>query len=181
MAKNLAAIVGGGGDNSAVFTAPKGTTGPVGLAAPAVAFVELGWLSEDGLTYARDEDRKEFRAHQGGVIVKRKTAGINDTFKFQALEWNKTVAGLLYKGQSIVVTTGVGTLTVQNQTITDDRAWVIDEYLDDGKTLRYSIPSGSAQTTGDIVWKTDELTVYEFTVGVNGTYYVISDSPAFIA
>ena len=69
---------------------------------------------------------------------------------------------------------------MQNQTINDDRAWVIDQYLDDGKTLRYSIPSGSVQTSGDIVWKTDDLTVYEFTLGVNGIYYVISDSPAFL-
>jgi hypothetical protein len=62
--------------------------------------------------------------------------------------------------------------------VTDERAWVIDEVLDDGSTMRYVIPSGTAETTAEVVWKTDEMTVYEFTVGVNGDYTVVTDAPA---
>jgi hypothetical protein len=180
MAKDLANILGGGGDDSAVWTAPKGTTGPTTLAAPTSPHEELGWLSEDGISFSRSEDRQVFRGHQGGKIVKRRTSSVDDTFKFQCLETTAITLGLLYKGQTPTVATGVATIHVTNQTINDERAWVLDEHLDDGSTIRYVIPSGTAETTADVVWKTDEMTVYEFTVGVNGDYFVITDAPGVV-
>jgi hypothetical protein len=178
MAKDLANILGGGGDASAVWVGPKGTTGPTALEAPAAGFNEVGWLSEDGVSFSRAEDKQVFRAHQGGKIVKRKTSSVDDTFKFQCLETTAITLGLLYKGQTPTVATGVATIHVTNQTINDERAWVLDEHLDDGSTIRYVIPSGTAETTAEVVWKTDEMTVYEFTVGVNGDYTVVTDAPA---
>ena len=179
--KNLSNILGGGGDDSAVWVAAKGSTLPTTLADPAAPFASAGWLSEDGIAFARSEDRQTFKAHQGGKIVKRKTASTDDTFKFQCLETTALVLGLLYKGAAPTVATGVATITVANQTVNDERAWVLDEKLDDGSTMRYAIPTGSAELTGDVVWKTDEMTVYEFTVGVNGDYFVITDAPGVVA
>ena len=180
MAKDLANILGGGGDDSAVYVAPKGTTGPTSLAAPGVTYDDAGWLSEDGISFSRSEDRQVFRGHQGGKIVKRRTSSVDDTFKFQCLETTAVTLGLLYKGQEPTVATGVATIHVTGQTVNDERAWVLDEFLDDGSTMRYVIPNGTAETTGDVVWKTDELTVYEFTVGVNGDYFVITDAPGVV-
>ena len=179
--KNLANILGGGGDDSAVWVAAKGSTLPTTLADPVSPFESAGWLSEDGISFARSEDRQTFKAHQGGTVVKRKTSSTDDTFKFQCLETNALVLGLLYKGATPTVATGVATIAVANQTANDERAWVIDEFLDDGSQLRYVIPNGSAQLTADVVWKTDEMTVYEFTVGVNGGYTVITDAPGVVA
>ena len=179
--KDLGNILGGGGDDSAVRVAAKGSTLPTDVTAdPVTPFASVGWLSEDGVSFARSEDRQTFKAHQGGTIVKRKTASTDDTFKFQCLETTALVLGLLYKGATVTVATGVATIPVANQTVTDERAWVIDEKLDDGSTMRYVIPNGSAQLTGDVVWKTDEMTVYEFTVGVNGDYTVITDAPGVV-
>ena len=179
--KDLANILGGGGDDSAVWVAAKGSTLPTALADPTSPFESAGWLSEDGISFARSEDRQTFKAHQGGTVVKRKTSSTDDSFKFQCLETTALTLGLLYKGAAPVVATGVATITVANQTVTDERAWVLDEFLDDGSQMRYVIPNGSAQITADVVWKTDEMTVYEFTVGVNGSYSVITDAPGVIA
>jgi hypothetical protein len=181
MAKDLANILGGGGDASAVWVGPKGTTGPTALEAPAAGFNEVGWLSEDGVSFSRAEDKQVFRAHQGGKIVKRKTSSVDDTFKFQCLETTALTLGLLYKGATPTVATGVATIAVTNQAVADERAWVLDEFLDDGSQLRYVIPVGSAELTAEVAWKTDDMTVYEFTVGVNGDYTVITDAPAVIA
>lgn len=181
MAKNIAAIIGYGGDLSAVFVAPKGTTGPIGLAAPAVTYKEVGWLSTDGIAFGRKEDNQVFTAHQGGKIVKRKTASVNDTFKFQCLETTAVTLGILFKGQTPVVVTNVATITVTAQTVNDARAWVIDEKGDDGTTMRYIIPSGNVETTADVVYKTSDMVVYEFTVGVNGDYTVVTDAANVIA
>lgn len=181
MAKSLADVLSYGGTNSGVWVAPKGSTLPTTLAAPTTPLVEVGWLSEDGIEFARSEDRQVFRAHQGGTVVKRKTTSVDDSFKFQCLETTAVTLGLLYKGQTPTVATGVATIAVTNQTATDERAWVIDEVADDGTTMRYAIPVGSAETTASVVYKTDEMTVYEFTVGVNGDYTVITDAAGVIA
>lgn len=180
MAKVLANIIGYGGDASGVWVAPKGTTGPTDLTAPSAPHKELGWLSEDGVSVARDEDRQTFRAHQGGKIVKRKTASVDESIKFQCLETNAVVLGLLYKGATPTITTGVARYTVANQTVNDERSWVVDEIGDDGSTLRYVIPNGTVGLTADIVFKTDEMTVYEFTLGINGDYFVITDADAVV-
>lgn len=179
--KDLTNILGGGGDDSAVWIAPLGSTGPTTLADPAVAFKSAGWLSEDGISFARSEDRLVFRGHQGGAIVKRKTASADDTFKFQCLETTALVLGLVYKGAAPTVATGVATIAVANQTASDDRAFVLDEFLDDGSVMRYVVPQGSAELTAEIAWKHNDLTVYEFTVGVIGDYKIITDAPAVVA
>lgn len=172
MAKVLANIVGYGGDASGVWVAPLGTTAPTAMAAPSATYKEVGWLSEDGISVGRSEDRKVFKAHQGGKIVKRKTASVDDTIKFQCLETNAVVMGLRYKQTVPAAVTGVVTIPVTNQTVNDNRAWVIDEIGDDGTVTRYIIPSGSVEGSGDLVYKTDEMTVYEFTLGINGDYEV---------
>jgi hypothetical protein len=178
--KDIANILGGGGDDSAVWNAAKGSTLPTTLADPASPFASAGWLSTDGISFARNEDKQVFRGHQGGQIIKRKTASVDDTFKFQCLETTALTLGLLYKGQTPTVATGVATIHVTNQTVNDESAWVLDEMLDDGSMMRYVVPNGSPQLTAEVAWKHDDLTVYEFTVGVNGDYFVITDAPAVV-
>lgn len=169
MAKNLAAILSGGGDATGVWVAPKGTTPPVAGAAPSVTWKEVGWLSDEGVTWDRSEDRQAFRAHQGGKIVKRKTTGVDDKIVFQALETNAVTVGLQFKGATPTVATGVATVAVTNQAASDERAWFVREIMDDGSYEEYVIPVGSA-TGGAISYKTDELTIREFEIGINGDY-----------
>lgn len=180
-AKDATNILGGGGDDSAVWVAALGSTLPTGIADPVSPFAAVGLLSDDGISFNRDEDRQVYRAHQGGLIVKRRTASVDDKFKFQCLETTALTYGLIYKGQAVTVATGVGTISVANQTRNDDRAWVVDEWLDNGKLMRYVIPNGSAELTAEIAWKTTDLTMYEFTVGVNGNYSIISNAAHIIA
>lgn len=179
--KDLANILGGGGSNSAVWVAAKGSTLPTTLADPVSPFASVGWLSEDGVSFSRSEDRLVFRGHQGGAIVKRKSAAVDDSFKFQCLETTALTLGLLYKGQAPTVATSIGTIHVTNQTVADERAFVLDEYLDNGSIMRYVVPNGAAELTAEVAWKLNELTVFEFTVGVNGDYTVITNAPAVIA
>lgn len=180
MAKLIANIIGYGGDASGVWVAPLGTTAPTAMAAPSASYKELGWLSDTGIAAGRAEDRKTFRAHQGGKIVKRKTASVDDTIKFQCLETNAAVVGLKYKQTVPAAVTGVVTIPVTNQTVNDNRAWVIDEVGDDGTLTRFVIPSGSVEGTGDIVYKTDDMTVYEFTLGINGDYEIRTTAAAVV-
>jgi hypothetical protein len=179
MAKNLAAIHVYGDQTSSVFVGPKGTTGPTTLATPVSPFVEVGWISEGGVTQSRSQDATSFRAWQGAQVVRRKITSTEDTFSFQALEENAVTHGLLYRGQVPVVATGVATTTITNQSVVDDRAWVID-LIDGSVTKRFVIPSGSHELTGDVVYSNGDLTVYEFTVTVQGDYFELTNAPAVV-
>lgn len=181
MAKNLANVLIGGGAASAVYAAPKGSTLPTTLAAPDVAFKDVGWISEDGKTFARDQDMQTKRGHQGGGIVKRIIASTDDSFKFQCLETTALVLGLMYKGQVPTVVSTVATINVTNQNKLDERAWVLDEILDDGSQERYVIPQGTVTLTAEVTRKHDDLTVYEFTVWVTGDYSYLTNAPGVIA
>lgn len=186
MANTLAAIRVYGDVPSAVFVAPAGTTLPVGLAAPAVTFKDLGWLAEDGVKIDRKVDVAKFKAHQGGTQVKTKVTGTETSFAFQCLEETAIVMGLMHAGATGVTTTGVTTISILGGMKSDARAWVVDEYESGagpaGVPLqtRYVFPSGTIGDRGSIVMKTDEMVVYEFTVDVIGDFTMVTNSPSMI-
>lgn len=143
MAKNTDNIRIYGGEDSAVYVAPKGTEGPSDLAVPAAGFTELGWLSEDGISIDTDVDATTHRAFQGGTIVRRKKNSVERTISFQCLEETATVLGLFYAGQTAEVTGSgddvVARINLENQTASDERAFVIDVF-DDGVQQRVVVP-----------------------------------------
>lgn len=161
--------------DSGVWVAPKGTTLPTALDAPGVDFTEVGWLSEDGIGFDRSTDAVSHRAYQGATLVRRKKTSVEDTFTFQCLEETAVVLGLYYAGQEPTVATGVATINVSNQTASDERAFVVD-VVDGDYTKRYVVPVGSVEG-GSVAHSNSEMTVYEFTVTIQGDYDIITDSP----
>lgn len=179
MASNLAANRIYGDLPSAVSVAPKGTTGPIGLAALAAAFKDCGWLGEDGVSISRKVESKTFKAHQGGTTVRTKITGTENSFKLVCLEETAIVLGLMHAGATGVTTTGVSTVTIPAAIGPDERVWVVDEF--DGIIhTRYTFPTGQVSDRGDIVMKTDEMTQYEFTVVVTGDFTMVTDSTAVV-
>lgn len=179
MAKNIENIRIYGDDTSGVWVAAKGTTGPTDLTAPPVGFVELGWLSEDGVDESVSQDATTYRAWQGAQIVRRKITSADVTFKIQCLEENATTFGLRYRGQSVTTATAVASVTVKNQTVQDDRAWVID-MVDGEVTKRYVIPSGAYEMTGTIPHRNGGISMLEFTITPQGDYSVYSNSGSLV-
>ena len=161
--------------DSAVYVAPKGVTLPADLEEPGVDFTELGWLSEDGISEIRSEDVQTFRAYQGGTVVRRKKTSVEDSISFQCLEETATVLGLRYAGVEPEVTGGVAKITVANQTRDDSRAFVVD-VVDGDYTKRYVIPVGYVGT-GSVVHSNSAMTIYEFTVTIQGDYDILTNSP----
>lgn len=179
MAKNRSNIRIYGDLASAVHVAPKGTTGPTDLSAPAAAFKEVGWLDESGVDVIRQIEKVDFTAFQGATLVRTRYKSVNDSFKFLALEETAHTMGLYYRGAAITVATGVAKVTVTNQAKTDERSWNVD-LVDDTVTKRFVIPSGEVTDMGVISHKNDALTVYEFTVSIYGDYYVYTNNTAVV-
>lgn len=166
-----------GDDASAVFVADKGTTGPTTLAAPGVGFEEVGWLSEDGVDFERESNKVEFNGFQGGAIVRTKRTSVKDTFKFVCLEETALTLGIAYAGVTPTTASSVDTFAITNQTVSDERAWVVD-LIDDTITKRYVVPSGEAELTGTIGHKNSDMTMYEFTVTILGDYDILKTAAA---
>jgi hypothetical protein len=180
MGKNLAGVRIYGDILSAVYAAASGTTGPVGLAAVAVAYKDMGWLGESGVSLSRKVDVKKFKAHQGGTVVKTKVTGTENSFKFQCSEENAIVLGLMHAGSSGVTAVGVSTITVPGGMTADPRAWVVDEFEGTSIQTRYIIPVGTVGDRGEVVMSSEELTIYEFTVDITGDFSIVTNSTAVV-
>lgn len=180
MAKNQANIRIYGDDDDAVWTAPKGSTLPTDLAAPAAPFEELGWLGEDGINIEQSFTRNKFNAHQGGALVRGKNSGLERTFAFACLEETATVLGLYYPGITGTrdVATGVTRYTVPAGARSNERAWVVDCH-DDGVQKRLVVDVGEVAETGTIAHTNSGLTIYQFTVDILGDFELIGNSPSW--
>ncbi len=166
-----------GDDAGGVWVAPKGTTGPTTLAAPSGTFAEVGWLGEDGIDFDRNEDVAEFKAWQGGTLLRKKVTSQDDTFKFVALEETALTLGLYYKGVEPTTASSVDTFAISNQAVSDERAWVVD-MVDDTITKRYVVPSGEITARATVPHKNSDLTMYEFTVTIYGAYSILKTAEA---
>lgn len=183
MAKDYQNVRMYGDLTSGVFVAPKGTTLPTDLAtAPAAAFLELGWLAEDGVAEAISADTVEFHGWQGSTLLKRKRTKAGKTFTFQCLEENAATMGLKYRGQVPTVTGAAGAkvakLEYKNQNVTDERAWVIDAH--DGLVKhRHVIPAGAYEVTGTVEYQAANMTILTVEVSVIGEgAYELTNNPA---
>lgn len=180
MAKNLANIRIYGDQDSAVYVGTKGTTMPIDLAAPAVAFKDLGWLSEDGVDITRESSATDFTAWQGGTIVRSKVSGVKDTIKVVCLEETAIALGLYYPGSTSVTTTGTTKITVPGGASSNEKALVVD-FKDDTVTKRYNIPRAEVTGVGTVSHKNTDMTMYEFTFTIYGGFEIITNNPALVS
>lgn len=169
-----------GGDDDAVLTTAFGVTGtalPVGLAAPVAAFTEVGWLSEDGISWDDTYDKVTITAHQGGVEVIEVFTKTTREFKFQCLEESAFVLGLRYPGFVPASQAGppVSWGGEVKSPVADVRPWLIDTYSisNPGQRLRKAIPRGQVSSVGTLVAKRGEVSIYEYTVKVlEGKFFI---------
>lgn len=159
-----------------VYVAPKGSTAPTDATTDLdAAFKPLGWLSPDqGLTQSQQLSTNVVRGWNAGAILRTLKSNQGYTMRFQCLEENARVLGLLYPGATVSTDGGVNERVVKTFTGQDLRAWVFQ--LKDGDVnLRKYAPSGEVTGFGDVVYKDNDITVYQFTVTIyadsNGDFF----------
>lgn len=180
MPKTLANVRIYGDNAGAVAVAPKGTTPPVDLAAISTvpAYLEVGWISEDGVPVSRESSSSPFRAWQGGTIVRRRVTSNEDTFKFQMLEETRLAYGLYYPGATFTaVVGGITRIGVKAGAVSDVRAWLLD-FVDGGVQKRYVIPTAEITARGTIPHKNDAMTIFDYTCTIYGDFEIVTNNPA---
>ena len=129
-----------------------------------VGFVDLGYVSEDGVTNNGSPESETIKAWGGATVCNVQTDR-PDTYKFKLIESkNKDVLGTVY-GEGNVTVDGSGNITVK---ATADEmtpySWVIDMILKGGIAKRIVIPNGTISELGEIVYKDNEVIGYDVTI-----------------
>lgn len=170
----------------AIHWAPIGSTLPQSATASLdAAFVELGYVSEDGLTNNNSPESDTVKAWGGDTVLNLQTDR-PDTFALTLLEsLNTDVLKTIY-GASNVTVDGSGNITVKATAgEMPSGAWVFDMILKGGRAKRIVVPNGTISELGEIVYKDDEAVGYNVTItdvpDTNGVYhyeYVTATAPS---
>lgn len=149
----------------AVHWAPLGSTLPTdATTALDNAFVDLGYVSEDGLTNNNSPESDAVKAWGGDTVLSLQTDR-PDTFALTLIEaMNEEVLKAVY-GASNVIVDASGNITVK-ATAQDmpSGSWVFDMILKGGRAKRIVIPNGTISELGEIVYKDDEAVGYNITI-----------------
>ncbi|MGX4737109.1 phage tail tube protein [Kitasatospora griseola] len=169
----------------AAYTAPRGTTAPTDATTSwPVAAIDIGWISDDGITESNSADVTEIKAWQGGATVRKVISGSEMTFKLTAIETSKTTLELYHKGSKVTGSNGKAVLAIKAPG--PDRRMFGFDVLDGDSHIRIVVPDGEVTETGDLVYKGDEALAYELTItaypAADGTVAIkYSNDPAWLS
>ena len=150
----------------AVYRAPKGTTLPTDATSSlSGAFVDMGYISEDGVTNSNSPSTTKVKDWSGRtvLIVNNERP---DSFKLKFIESiNPNVLQSAYGAANVTLDAVNGQITVTvDADDPGEYVYVIDMILRDGALKRIVIPCGALSALGDIVYKGDQAIGYELTL-----------------
>lgn len=149
----------------AVYRAAIGSTLPTTAAATLdQAFIELGHISEDGLTNNNSPSAETIKDWAGQVVLTVSTEK-PDTFALTFIEaLNPEVAKGIYGASNVTVDGQTGYSITVNANSVEHYSYVIDIALTSGGMKRIVIPEGSITEVGEIAYKANEAVGYNVTM-----------------
>lgn len=149
----------------AIWTAPYGTDLPTDAKmALDVAFKQLGYISEDGLSNENTIESENIKAWGGDVVNSIQTER-SDRFKFALIEGlNIDVLKEVYGNVNVTGTIDTGITVKANSFETMEHCLVIDTNLKGGVLKRIVIPMAKLVELDEIVYKDNENISYGITI-----------------
>lgn len=147
----------------ALRVAPLGTTAPTNASAALnAAFIDLGYIGEDGFTESTARDTEKKKAF-GGATVKILQTDYTNTFQFAFMESiNANVLKRVFGADNVTVA-GANITVKKNKKVLDRESWVID--TEDGDNLlRTYIPDGQITEVDDVVKVHGDTISYTVTI-----------------
>lgn len=162
------ALVGASGVG---YTSDLGTAAPTDFSALPVAWHDFGYISQDGMTAAVDENRTSWTPWGALSPIRTQVTSSTKTFAVTCWESNKTVMSLYYKipqADLTIPTTGAGagilSFAEQDKPAPDRRAFIFDIMDGANNLVRIYIPLGEVTEKGNVVYKSDDLVGYPLTI-----------------
>ena len=156
------------GVTGAVNYAPKGATMPTTIEKLQAPFVDLGWLSDSGLSESLNEERNDWTPWQANNPIRGQIT--SQDFQFTVTLWSiGGLANALYYGvpESEMVfdeTSGV-TMFEQGDGLPEDfKFCLVTDIVDGKKARRFAMPNVSVVERGEITYGKEDLVGYELTM-----------------
>jgi len=132
-----------------VWTAPDGTPMPTDLATLVDPWVDMGYVSEDGVTFTVSRDQEDIPAWQSLEPVRVLITAEPKVIAFELMEFDEESLMLAFRGGTVAGTT-IKTYTPPDPGTADVRAMVVDG-IDGASTFRFCFPRVALQ--GDVEWQ----------------------------
>lgn len=159
--------VGKGVVGGYLFAAPFGTALPTTYSANLnAAFVNLGYVTDEGAVFATDAENNVFRDLNGDTIYTA-SSGITRTLQVNLAETNVDSLKEVYGQGNVTEASGVITVNHTNDEM-PHRSLVLELVLRDGKRWRRVIEDAQVTSWEDLTVLYSELVNYGITYTLNG-------------
>ena len=164
-----------------VYFAPTGSTLPTDTAtALDAAFVDGGYISEDGVSFTLGRETEDLNAWQGSKIRVITTAEPKSV-EFTLMQSNKENLPFILGGGTVGGTGGEYSYTPPAKGVNEERAMVV-EFADSSITYRYVFPRVQLEGETSFSLTSSGAVEYPTTWGVldnDPVYMIYTDDPAW--
>ena len=155
-------LIGKPKSTGGVYAGPLATAAPDDAAtALAVGFVDLGYVSDEGVTQAKSSDQESIKAW-GGDEVRVVSTSDSITYKLTLIETNNAVLAEVFGESNVSEAAGVTTVTLNSATL-PQRSYVF-ELVDGANAIRIYVPVGQITATGDVSFVDGEAIPFEIEI-----------------
>ncbi len=140
-----------------VLFAPTGTALPVtSVATPHASFADVGYISDDGVAQAINDETTEIKAWQNSDVVRKVQTGHDVTYSFTMIESNAVSLEAYYGNYT------AGVIEITGEQL-PHQSMILD-VIDGDDEIRVVIPDGQITERGDVVYANGDPIGYEVTV-----------------
>lgn len=179
-------------DNAFMAGSEKDTLylGPAGTDLSAVTnlttampsgMVDVGWISDDGMTLDMSDSVDKIRGHQGHGVVRTYMSDSSTSFKATLLETKLELLKKYLGATKAEKVTTTGTDSITRMTVSASRkvealCGVADLFdVSTGKQRRYIFPRLELGERSGVTFKVGELSAYEYNLEVLDKYELLSN------
>jgi hypothetical protein len=161
-----------------VWVAPDETPMPTDLLALADPWVDIGYVSEDGVTFTISREQTDIGAWQSLEPVRVLITSEPKVIAFELMEFDEDTLLLAFRGGTVVAGPPVK-YTPPDAGASDVRALVVDS-IDGDSTHRFCFPRASLQ--GDVEWNLNRSDAIRFALEMQvlastESWHILSDHP----
>ena len=148
--------------SGAVSVGPTTAAAPTGTGGTLTGFIDLGYISDAGVTESRSRDTNDIRAWQGGALVRTLVTSGTLTYQFVMIETKLDTVKLFY-GATVTSTVTDGNFVII-PTATGGRQSFVVDVVDGAELIRTYLPQAEVSEVGDRVYVNSEAIGYEVTI-----------------